>query len=196
MIATKLSLADYLSLESGPENRCEFVDGEILEMPPESSLNTVIAVFLMAQFLKVFPFTYLRHKDTEVVVAGRVRLPDLLVLGANLAQTLAGSRRSTITEAMPAPLVVVEVVSPGKTNADRDYRYKRSEYAARGIAEYWIVDPTAEKVTILTLVDGLYEVEEFRGDEQLRSHQVPALTLTAAQLLNPESTLTNQSAQM
>jgi Uma2 family endonuclease len=48
---------------------------------------------------------------------------------------LTGNHRSTITEDMPAPLLVVEVVSPGKANEDRDYRYKRSEYAARGIAE-------------------------------------------------------------
>jgi Uma2 family endonuclease len=34
---------------------------------------------------------------------------------------------------------VVEVVSPGKANEERDYCYKRSEYAAWGIAEYWIV---------------------------------------------------------
>lgn len=36
MVATKLSLADYLRLEEHPEIRCEFVDGEIIEMPPES----------------------------------------------------------------------------------------------------------------------------------------------------------------
>jgi Uma2 family endonuclease len=51
----------------------------------------------------------------------------------------------------------VEVVSPGKENQDRDYRYKRSEYAARGIAEYWIVDLERAQVVALTLVDGLYE---------------------------------------
>jgi Uma2 family endonuclease len=45
------------------------------------------------------------------------------------------------------------VVSPGKANEDRDYRYKRSEYAARGIAEYWIVDPAQARVTVLTLVE-------------------------------------------
>ena len=35
---------------------------------------------------------------------------------------------------MPPPLLVVEVVSPNQKK--RDYRYKRTEYAARGIAEY------------------------------------------------------------
>ena len=35
---------------------------------------------------------------------------------------------------MPPPLLVVEVVSPKQEK--RDYSYKRTEYAARGIAEY------------------------------------------------------------
>ncbi|MDW8199678.1 MAG: Uma2 family endonuclease [Cyanobacteriota bacterium SKYGB_h_bin112] len=35
----------------------------------------------------------------------------------------------------------MEVVSPGADNRNRDYCYKHTEYAARGIAEYWIVDP-------------------------------------------------------
>nr|WP_326520963.1 Uma2 family endonuclease [Leptothoe kymatousa] len=34
---------------------------------------------------------------------------------------------------MPPPLLVVEVVRPGQET--RDYRYKRSEHAARGIEE-------------------------------------------------------------
>jgi Uma2 family endonuclease len=65
---------------------------------------------------------------------------------------------------MPPPRLVVEVVSPGKTNIDRDYRYKRSQYQARGIAEYWIVDPITQRVTVLTLVEGLYEEAIFEGD--------------------------------
>ena len=34
---------------------------------------------------------------------------------------------------------------------------KRSEYAARGIAHYWIVDPQDRKFICLELIDGLYE---------------------------------------
>jgi Uma2 family endonuclease len=78
------------------------------------------------------------------------------------------------------------VVSPGKANEDRDYRYKRSEYAARGVPEYWIVDPAQAKVTVLTLVDGLYEVQELRGEALLQSLQFPGLSLTVAKVLCPK----------
>jgi len=65
---------------------------------------------------------------------------------------MEGATRSLILMDMPPPLLVVEIVSPSQEN--RDYRYKRPEYAARGIAEYWIVDPIAQKVTILEWVEG------------------------------------------
>ncbi|MGF1459115.1 MAG: Uma2 family endonuclease [Leptolyngbyaceae cyanobacterium] len=185
MVATKLTLVDYLSLEESPEHRCEFVDGEIIEMPPESPQNNLVSLFLLSQLLSCVPLRWLRRMDTELVVAGRVRVPDLMVLGDDLANALETKGRSTIMEAMPAPLLVVEVVSPGKVNEDRDYRYKRSEYAARGIGEYWIIDPSRAKVTVLTLVDGLYEAQELTGNDTLKSPQFPDLAIGVAQLLNP-----------
>lgn len=62
------------------------------------------------------------------------------------------------------------------------YGYKRSEYAARGIPEYWIVDPSKQRVTVLTLVDGLYEEAIFQGSESLASTTFPNVKLTAALL--------------
>ena len=187
MVATKLSRADYLSLDTGLEPPCEFVDGEIIEMPPESSQNVLISLFILQQFLQLVPLPWVRRNDTELVVSGRVRVPDFMVLGEDLALALQGQPRSTITEEMPAPRLVVEVVSPGKVNEDRDYRYKRSEYAVRGIAEYWIVDPGQAKVTVLTLVDGWYEAEILRENDVLRSPQFSALELVVSQLLNPSA---------
>jgi Uma2 family endonuclease len=77
--------------------------------------------------------------------------------------------------------LVVEVVSPGREN--RDYRYKRSEYAARGISEYWIVDPMQQKVTILEWVEGMYEEKVYRGDEPIASPMLGTLELTPTQVL-------------
>ena len=97
-----------------------------------------------------------------------------------------GGRRATITADMPSPVLAVEVVSPGKANRDRDYRYKRSEYAARGIAEYWIVDPELEQVTILSLIDGLYEEAIFKDDTVISSAIIEQLSLTAEQIFSFE----------
>ncbi|MFQ3617934.1 MAG: Uma2 family endonuclease [Cyanobacteriota bacterium] len=128
-----------------------------------------------------------RDKDVDLVVAGRVRMPDLLILGEELAAVLLASERSTITQEMPAPLLVVEVVSPGKANEDRDYRFKRSEYAVRGIPEYWIVDSARQAVAVLSLVDGLYESVDYTGSQRLVSGVLPDLDLTVEQILRAGS---------
>jgi len=183
----KLTVADYLALDDAFEGRREFVDGAILEMPPESNLNAQISVFLLVTLSRFVPLNWLRHKDVELVVASRVRMPDLLILGEELAAVLLATERSTITEEMPAPLLVVEVVSPGKANEDRDYRFKRSEYAVRGIPEYWIVDPARRAVAVLSLVDGLYESVDYGESQRLVSSFLPELDLTVEQILQAGS---------
>jgi Uma2 family endonuclease len=183
-IGQRLTFEEYLNYDDGADTQYELVAGELIAMPPESRENSLIALFLLAEFLKFVPVNQLCHKDTEIEVTGaqaQVRLPDLMVLSEALAAML-GNRRGTITREMPPPVLVVEVVSPGKANEERDYRYKRSEYAARGISEYWIIDPQQAKVTVLTLVAGLYEAEEYIGEAIVKS-QFESLTLTAEQVL-------------
>jgi Uma2 family endonuclease len=182
----KLSLADYLNYDDGTDTRHELCNGELVVMPPESDRNNLIALYILSEFLKLFPFRLIRHKDTEIIVTGNrtsARIPDLMILTEELLTAL-GRQRATITPDMPPPALVLEVVSPGKINEDRDYRYKRSEYAARGILEYWIVDPQQEKVTILTLVDGLYEDIIYQGEQTLASGIFPNLTLTAQDIFS------------
>ncbi|MBH8555893.1 Uma2 family endonuclease [Nostocaceae cyanobacterium CENA357] len=181
----KLTLEEYLAYDNGTDTKYELVDGELVEMPPESDRNNLISLYLLSQFLKFIPIQLIRHKDTELVVIGnrtRVRLPDLMILTQELFEAIAG-RRATITPDMPSPAMVVEVVSPGKVNEDRDYRYKRSEYAARGIPEYWIIDAYKARITLLILVDGLYEESVFQGTEPIKSVIFPVLDLTATQVL-------------
>lgn len=188
MTVTKLTISDYLAVEEIYEGQQEFVDGEVIKTPPESPQNALISLFLLTQLLRFVSLRQLRRMDTELVVGGRVRMPDLLVLGEELAASLLTSGRSTITGDLPAPLLAIEVVSPGKKNEDRDYRFKRSEYAARGIPEYWIIDPARGKVVVLTLVDGLYELVDCTGGNRLFSTLFPSLDLTVEQLLQAGST--------
>ena len=75
----------------------------------------------------------------------------------------------------------------GKENADRDYRYKRAQYQAQGIPEYWIVDPISGKVTILVMNEGLYDESVFEGSDVISSpllQRYPSdQKLTVAQIL-------------
>ena len=185
--ATKrLTLAQYLTDDGDGDNRYELVNGELVEMPPESDLNNLIAMYLISVLSQVVPIQRLR-RGTEIVVSGfrsTVRVPDLMVLSEELGEVLAGASRSTVMPDMPPPALVVEIVSPGKNNEERDYRYKRSEYAARGIAEYWIVDPIRPQVVVLELVSGLYEEAVYQGQERLLSPLFPELMISAEQVLN------------
>lgn len=184
-----LTLKDYLEQENNKEQICELVNGEVVIMPPESERNRRIALFLLTCFLqKGLDFRQLTV-TTEIAVSGQratVRFPDLMVLSEELVNALEGATRSTITIDMPPPLLAVEVVSPGGENQARDYRYKRSEYAARGIAEYWIVDPAAEIVTVLTLVEGLYEEQVFEGANSVVSSNFPELGVTVNNVLRSQ----------
>ncbi len=185
-ISKRLTLEEYLNHDDGTDTQYELVAGELVAMPPESPKNVQIALFLLSKLLKFVPLNRLSNK-AEIVVSGSrstTRIPDLMVLTDELAATLQGATRSTITLDMPPPALVVEVVSPGKVNEDRDYRYKRSEYAARGISEYWIVNPQINRVSVLTLVEGLYEEMIFEGSTAIASSTFPELRLTAQQVLS------------
>jgi Uma2 family endonuclease len=180
----KMTLEEYLNYDDETGNRYELVNGELVIMPPESELNRRIATFLFAYFLQQGIPPYRLTMKTEVVVSGSratTRLPDLMVLSEELAIALEGASRSTVMIDMPPPMLVVEVVSPNQEN--RDYRYKHSEYAARGIAEYWIVDPMQKRVTVLEWVEGLYEEKVYPEGSLIASPLLGRLELTTAQLL-------------
>lgn len=46
------------------------------------------------------------------------------------------------------PELVVEILSPGSKNQERDRETKRDLYARRGVLEYWIVDWRAQQVEV------------------------------------------------
>ncbi|PSB35602.1 hypothetical protein C7B82_00900 [Stenomitos frigidus ULC18] len=184
-IATKpMTFEDYLNYDDGTDTRYELDDGILIAMPPESDLNNQIASFLFATFLQLgIPYYHLRI-GAQIAVGGKratAREPDFMVLSEEAAIALDGAKQSLITHEMPPPLLVVEVVSPQQEN--RDYRYKRTEYAGRHIPEYWIVDPIAQKVTVLEWVDGLYEDRAYQVSEVVVSSAFSDLELTAEQIL-------------
>ncbi len=185
IVATKLmSLEEYINYDDGTDDIYELVNGVLVLMPPESYSNQKISISLLVYFsqLGVSP-KLLSNQIAIAVMGGRAtaRIPDLTVLSEDLAIELSDTNKSIISADMPPPTLVVEVVSPKQEK--RDYRFKRSEYAARQIPEYWIVDPILNKVTVLELVEGWYEERVYTGEESIESPQFDKLDLTAQQIL-------------
>lgn len=185
----KLSFNDYLALKDIDYEGCaELVDGELIELPPESGINTEIAAIWFAALLASGVSTlHLKMGNCEVQTPvlergdAANRFPDVVVIREEHRSLTRN--RMTITLDMPPPRFVLEVVSPGETNRHRDYVRKRAQYAAVGIPEYVIVDPEDQTVTVLILQQGTYQESGcYRDAEQVISPTFPALALTVDQL--------------
>ncbi|HEY9703510.1 MAG TPA: Uma2 family endonuclease [Allocoleopsis sp.] len=93
--------------------------------------------------------------------------------------------------------LAVEVVS---SNWENDYEDKLNEYQQLGIFEYWIVDylaqgsrqllgnPKTPTIFIYHLVDGNYQLQSFRNNEQIISPTFPELVVTANQIFTSSET--------
>ena len=185
----RLTIEEFLTYDDGTDTRYELVDGVLVEMGAESTINTLIAGFLFATFLQLgIPAYQIGFKQWIAVSdsTATARDPDLIVHSEASFAAIEGSSQALVKAGMPNPLLVVEVVSPGKPgedNYDRDYVEKPKEYAGRGIPEFWQIDPSRSVVAVLTLKDGNYWSREFRDDSRVVSPTFPDLQLTADQIL-------------
>lgn len=184
----RMSLAEFLSYDDGTDQRYELVNGVLVEMGAESRANIKIALFLIQAFLQIVGYDRLGIKE-KVEVSSRfvtARDPDLIVHSEASAAAVAGRSEACLKLYDPNPLLVVEVVSPGDERSDnyqRDYVQKPKEYAARGVAEYWIVDPERAVIRVGCLAGDAYEYSDFRGEDVITSPAFPDWTLAAVAIL-------------
>jgi len=179
--AAPFTFENYVAYDDGSENRYELVDGELVAMTPPTFRHMLIAKFveqcLDAEIDRLgLGWFCLREAGVRTGVR-KSRLTDVYVLTPEQVSGLVN--RAAI--AQTPPLLAVEVVSPDSVT--RDYRYKRTEYAALEILEYWIVDPLESKVTVLVFNEGLYDEAVFGGNQALVSPTFSELNLTVEQIL-------------
>jgi Uma2 family endonuclease len=177
------SFDEYLTYDDGTDNLYELFNGELIKVPPESGENVRIANRLFLYFALLLGTDRVRGHGLELEVRGepRNRYPDLTILREEHIEQLA--KRNTVRLSMAPPLLVIEIVSPGELQRNRDYIAKRVQYQDCGIPEYWIVDPEAKTVLILELSGNTYiEFGNFSENERVLSSQFKELNLTATQI--------------
>lgn len=176
-----LTFEDYLSYNDGTDNRYELVDGQLVLMTPPRIEHYLIADFIdsaVKSEIQRLDRPWLTFREAGIRTGfNKSRLADLCVVTREQAKELLG--QSAVFQTPPQ--LTVEVVSP--ESVTRDYRYKRSEYAAIEVPEYWIIDPLTAKVTLLQWEEGLYEETVFVGEQTISSPTFPEFNLTVAHVL-------------
>lgn len=176
-----LTFEEYLTYGDRTDSQYELVDGQLVQMNPPAIRHFLVAKFiervLDAEIDRLdLPWICFREAGVRTGI-NKSRLTDVCVVTVEQAREL----RDESAVFQSSPLLAVEVVS--SDSIKRDYRYKRSEYAAMGIPEYWIIDPLVVKVSVLLLEEGLYEETTFSGDQVIASLTFPELALTTEQVL-------------
>lgn len=176
--------------------RYELHDGVIIKMAQPLGGHEEITGFLVEELVTEYrrlklPYSIPKQALVKPPYGDSAYSPDVLVLNrSNLVSEPLWKKESTVTDGASIPLVV-EVVS---TNWRDDYFKKFGEYEGIGIPEYWIVDylglggkrfignPKQPTISIYQLIDGEYQVSQFRGDSRIQSSIFPELNLTANQI--------------
>jgi len=160
--------ADYAALPDDG-NRYEIIAGVLYMTPAPGTGHQSVSARLVTFLVTHVEFAGLGRVfaapvDVELAPDTVVQPDIVVVLSANLD-------RITPSRIIGAPDLVVEILSPGTAGYDR--REKQDAYARAGVGEYWIVDPGAQTVELLTLDQGGYRSHGvFRGQARLPSSAV------------------------
>ena len=192
-----VSFEEFIQFYPETGSRYELHNGEIVEMNPPVGDHEFVIGFLVRKIsgeLDRLNLSYLIPKTTLIKTpkSESAYSPDILLLNpANLPNEPLWKKESTITQAASVPLVI-EIVS---SNWQTDYTHKTNDYESMGIPEYWIVDygafggkrfignPKQPTISIYSLVDNEYIVNQFRGNDLIISPLFPELKLTLSQIL-------------
>lgn len=168
-----------------PEHKWEFIHGEVVMHSP--ALNRHLAASqnlfkLLDAFACVHRLGLVRHEKAMTTFPRNDYEPDVMFFGPAKAAMIEPD-----TLRFPIPDLIVEVLSP--TTEARDRGVKFQDYAAHGVAEYWIVDPDAETVEPYRLDGDTYPPVERMAEGVLTSDVVPGFEIPVRAIFDEETNL-------
>jgi Uma2 family endonuclease len=198
---TPLSFDEFIEwYPENAENYYELRRGIITEMPKPRGKHSRLAgdlAFDLGAVIRQANRPYFIPKECVVKISHDTGYePDIVVLDQSAIANEPRWEQESIVTLSQSIQLVVEVVS---TNWRDDYLVKLADYEAFGIQEYWIVDylgiggrryigsPKQPTFSVCSLVEGEYEIQQFREHERIISPTFPELRLTVDQVFNPGS---------
>lgn len=180
------------------EHRYELHNGVIVEMPKPTGSHSDVAGFILGNlFIEIQKLKLPYSLPKECIIKPRDNggyEPDVIVLDKQqVSNNEPRWKKESIITRGDSIRLVVEVVS---TNWSDDYALKLEDYELFGIAEYWIVDylalggrrfignPKRPTISVYNLVEGEYQITQFRDNDRIQSPTFPEFQLTAQEIFD------------
>ena len=193
--AKLLTFEEFLEWYPDGKGRFELRNGLIVEMNPNGDYEEVTDFLIRKINVEIdrlnlpylTPSTYF-VKPPEATTGYQ---PDIIVLDKPALIFESLWKKSSIILQGKSVKLAIEVVS---TNWQDDYLVKVADYERLGIPEYWVVDyaalggrrfignPKQSTISVYQLVDGEYQVSQFRKGDRILSSAFPELNLTVEQV--------------
>ncbi|NUN99230.1 MAG: Uma2 family endonuclease [Saprospiraceae bacterium] len=171
--ARRLSFYEWID----EQTKAEFINGEVVIHSP-AKMRHLKVTKLLSRLISLYCDTKnLGETFCEKAMISLTRNdyePDIVFFKAEKAAAFDEDQ-----VLFPAPDFVVEVLSKKTQKVDRTT--KKEDYAAHGIAEYWIIDPEKERIEqylLLQPTDKTYfEPYLYLRDEDITSRVIPGFTI-------------------
>lgn len=168
-------------------DRARFVEGwryelinEVLVVSPIPSLNERDPNEELGYFLRAYQESHPQGSALD------------LTIGEQTIETKKNRRRADrviwaglgrLPGPNETPTIIIELVSKGKINQERDYVAKRAEYREVGVKEYWIVDRFSKTMTVCLFAADRDQELVITADQTYSTTLLPGFELPLRRLL-------------
>lgn len=162
-------------------NRYEIIDGDTYMASAPDIVHQIVstnAVYQIKRYLEQHPIGLVVTAPGVIFDRHNGVIPDVVYLSNEKRETLIYGGKIH-----GAPDLLIEILSPGKANTERDRVTKRLLYARFGVAEYWIIDARRREVEIYRLTENrLARAQTCREEDALTSPLLPGFSCPASSL--------------
>lgn len=161
----------YAQISEG--DKAEFINGEIIFHSPVKLWHNNASgnlYFLLKAYVMHKGSGFVGHEKIMVSLTRNDYEPDICYFNSQKAAQFKPDQMR-----FPAPDFVVEVLSASTEANDRGVKFE--DYAAHGVAEYWLVDPDTETIEQYRLQDEVYALVIKAKTGLIESFTIPGFTI-------------------
>ena len=178
---------DDLDFMPEDSNRYELIGGKLfVSRAPHLDHQLLITNFILAfgEYLKKNPIGIVVTTPGVIFSPKDAVIPDLVfATHETIKKSVAGEDQKFEGKFAAAPELMIEILSYGKKDIERDRIHKRELYGKYGVKEYWVVDGLFNTVEVYRLEEkGLERVKRFEIYELIETPLLPDFSLKLADI--------------